>query len=452
MLLTSGFREVVDIGVLEGDGRVLNRRARIMVAVVVAVTALTGCRWLRPHHGHGAPGEHLRATGFFHTQQADGRWWLVTPDGRPFYSQGVNHVTPAPDTDRQTGICPYCESVAARYPDPAAWTDTTVSRLSSWGFNTIGAWSDLDQLSSRMPYTEILGMASGNDWFAPAFEAHAQAVVTAKVVPRRDDPNLVGWFLDNELHWGRDYASDHPLLDDYLALPPDAPGRAVADAHVGDPNGFLTALATRYYQVTTKAIRAEDPNHLVLGSRLISFLTPSEVVVAAGRWLDVLSVNHYDVIPGLVEGLDNLWGPFVPVDPSLTRFHELSGLPVLVTEYSFRGADSGLPNSWPPIYLTEPTQEGRADLWESKVEGLYATPWIVGDHWFEWADQPPGGRRGDGEDNNFGLVGNSDDPYQALVARMTTVHATAPDVTADPRPRCRAWEPAPGHRPHCRAR
>lgn len=176
---------------------------------------------------------------------------------------------------------------------------------------------------------------------------------------------------------------------------------------------------------------------------MISFLTPAEVVVAAGQYVDVLSVNHYDVTPGLIEGLNGIWGPFVPVDATLSRFHELSGRPIMVTEYSFRAADAGLPNEWPPIYLTAPDQTGRADLWQQKVEGLYATPWIVGDHWFEWADQPPGGRF-DGEDNNFGLVSNADEPYEVLTSRMRAVHATAPDRLLDPRPRCGAWADGPG--------
>jgi hypothetical protein len=241
------------------------------------------------------------------------------------------------------------------------------------------------------------------------------------------------------------------LLDDYLALPAGSPGRVAAERHVGDPDGFLFELATRYYRVTTDAIRAVDPHHLVLGTRLISFLTPAPVVAAARPWLDVLSVNHYDVIPGLIDGLNAAWGPFVPVDQPLTKFHELSGLPVLVTEYSFRGADSGLPNSYPPIYPTVPTQSQRADLWQHKVEQLYATPWIVGDHWFEWADEPPGGRY-DGEDDNFGLVSNNDDPYVPLVERMTTVHATAPDVQATHGSRCISWVRVHGSVVRCNAR
>jgi hypothetical protein len=379
----------------------------------------------------GAPGG-FEASGFFRTELADGRWWLVTPTGEPFYSHGVNHVRPDPNTDRVTGRCPYCEAVSARYADDEDWSDATVDRLEGWGFNTIGAWSDLELLSDEMAYTDIVGIASGNDWFSEAFETTAHQRAQAKVAPRRDDPNLLGWFLDNELKWGRDFRSETTMLDDYLTLPVGSPGRTVAEQHIGDPSGFLTALANRYYQVGTEAVRAADPNHLILGNRLISFLTPQEVVAAAAGWLDVLSVNHYDVVENLIEGLNGLWGPFVPVDPSLTAFHQLSGLPVLVTEYSFRGADTEMPNTWPPIYLTGATQTDRADMWQRKVEGLYATAWIIGDHWFEWADQPVGGRLGDGEDNNFGLVSNADEPYEPLVTRMTAVHAMAPPFHVAP--------------------
>lgn len=425
-------------------------RTRLVAVLVCSVVVTAGCRAFGPGYP-GRGGHRLVATGWFHTQQVDGRWWLVTPDGRPFYSSGVNHVTADYDTDRTTGRCPYCDAIAARYDGTGAWADATVARLRTWGFNTVGAWSDVDRFSTRLPYTVLLSMATGRDWFSPDFADHARRQAETRVAPRRDDPNLVGWFLDNELSWGRDYSSNRTKLDDYLALPPGSPGRAVAERYAGDPDGFLAALADRYFGVTTEAVRAVDPHHLVLGTRLISFLTPEPVVESAGRWLDVLSVNHYDVTPGLPEALNGLWGPFVAVDAGLTRFHALSGLPVLVTEYSFRGGDSGLPNFWPPIYLTAPTQEGRADLWQHKVEQLYATPWIVGDHWFEWADEPPGGRF-DGEDNNFGLVSNSDDAYGPLVDRMSEVHRRSPAALADPHPRCRAWRRTGRGRVHCAVR
>ena len=30
-------------------------------------------------------------TGFFHTQEIDGRWWLVTPEGHGFFGVGISH-------------------------------------------------------------------------------------------------------------------------------------------------------------------------------------------------------------------------------------------------------------------------------------------------------------------------------------------------------------------------
>jgi len=33
---------------------------------------------------------HFRATGFFRTERRAGRWWLVTPEGNPFFSIGIS--------------------------------------------------------------------------------------------------------------------------------------------------------------------------------------------------------------------------------------------------------------------------------------------------------------------------------------------------------------------------
>ena len=33
--------------------------------------------------------------GFFTVAQRKGRWWLIQPDGRPFFSLGLNHIDPA---------------------------------------------------------------------------------------------------------------------------------------------------------------------------------------------------------------------------------------------------------------------------------------------------------------------------------------------------------------------
>src|ERR1700757_4486107 len=61
-------------------------------------------------------------TGFFHTPQIDGRWWLVTPDGHAFFSKGVDNVSYRPE--------------AASSPKPPAdtngWAANAVRQLRGW--------------------------------------------------------------------------------------------------------------------------------------------------------------------------------------------------------------------------------------------------------------------------------------------------------------------------------
>lgn len=44
--------------------------------------------------GGWTKGPQFKASGFFRSEKQEGRWYLVTPEGHPFYSLGVNTVTP----------------------------------------------------------------------------------------------------------------------------------------------------------------------------------------------------------------------------------------------------------------------------------------------------------------------------------------------------------------------
>jgi hypothetical protein len=369
------------------------------------------------------------ATGFFQVAEVGQRWLLITPDGEPFYSVGVNHVTANNNTDKETGVCPYCEAVDSAYENREAWAEGTAERLASWGFNTIGAWSDDQLFAPLMPYTELLNYGGGqSDYFSDEFEERVRTITTDKVVPLKDDPNLLGWFLDNELKWGKDWRNTNTMLDEYMMLEEGSPGREVAMEYEGDHEGFLLALATQYFRAATEAIREVDPNHLILGSRASSLSMPPQVPQAATPYLDVFSVNFYATTEGLFDGLNEIWGPLVPIENWLESYYELSGLPLMATEFSFRSSESDPPNTYPPIYLTFDTQVERAAAYDEYVQNCFDAPYIVGQHWFEYVDQPVGGR-GDGEDNNFGLVTVDDVPYDDFVEPVTVTNARAPHVT-----------------------
>ena len=416
----------------------------------------------------GDPSVDLGATGRFRTQQYQGRWWLVDPDGHPFFSQGINNVSFAGTPDRN-GATPYEDGVRAKYGTPQAWADEQLRRMQAWGYNTIGAWSDTDLFASRAPYTVLLDMTSQDfatgvmeDLWSPGWAAGVADAVAAQVPARAADPYLLGYWTDNELHWGPDWRPVH-LFDEYLDRPAAAPGKQVlltfleqrypsfsaftADfttsaASWADLAGPATAtarpatggqatrdawvgvVAERYFSYTTAAIKAADPTHLVLGPRMIAQVTGTPVLEAAARYVDVASFNDYDIVPELAAPLRNADPTYLPVEGGLAAQEAILHKPILVSEWSYRSADSGLPNTWPPLFPVLATQAQRAAAYETFTQSLLGTSWVVGQHWFEHSDEPPAGR-GDGENSNFGLVDLHDRPYEPLVDASRTMHDCA---------------------------
>ncbi len=400
------------------------------------------------------------ATGFFHVEKINGTWWLIDPEGNCFISKGVNHVSFDADYSPSLGYSPYNKAVLKKYGGVEPWAKATVERLRSYGFNTIGAWSSRELFELEIPYTVILDVAAsaGSEWlrgsvvdyFSERFEKVAEEVAEKMCAPRRDDPWLLGYFTDNELRWGPDWRSSKHLFDDYLALEKDAPGKRVLIQYLwekygsiselnakwgtsfssfedilniyeppdrasldSDRLGFLELVSKRYFKVCHDAIRKHDPNHLILGCRF-AFRPPDEVLKGCVGYVDVVSVNNYG------------WEP--PLE-DLRAINRLTGLPVMITEFSFKARDSGLPNTrgaGTPLA----TQVDRAERFENYVRKILSEPYVVGYHWFQYSDQPAQGRF-DGENSNFGLVNIEDEPWVILVTRVTTVNLKAELIHAE---------------------
>ena len=135
------------------------------------------------------------------------------------------------------------------------------------------------------------------------------------------------------------------------------------------------------------------------------------MIRAIGKHTDIVAVNDYD--------------RNAPV-ARLAAVSKLTGRPVMVTEFSFKAADSGLPNT---NGAGEPvaTQKDRADLWQAFITDLTRMPECVGWHWFEHCDEPKEGRF-DGENSNYGLVRIDDTPWETLTERMKAVNPTLAGV------------------------
>ena len=136
-----------------------------------------------------------KATGFFHVEKIDNRWWFVDPKGCLFYSNGSNCIEPGTDVARIEGrkylftsLPPdagknshgnlhrgenissfYTWNLSRRFGNDwyQKWIDLTFLRMNNWGINTIGNWSDPNLGSGhRKAYVATLegwGIETGKD-------------------------------------------------------------------------------------------------------------------------------------------------------------------------------------------------------------------------------------------------------------------------------------------------
>lgn len=385
--------------------------------------------------------------------------WFLFPTGKPFLSMAVNAIG---DQSYRAPNENYYNPVKNQYGgNKALWVKSVFARLKKWNFNSVGCWSDEDLLGKKFPFTYMLYIGRGNKWddvllsvFAPAWEK-AVKENAQKAVKYRDDPDLIGYFLDNEMPWWGDFGwraeGQKTLLEKYALSGVNddnkqALRRFFEERHHQDIGSFddlwglhfksfeelegpvtlqihnraqkaeasawTGKVADRYFAVTTKALREVDPHHLVLGVRFAGE-NPWEVVEACGKYCDVVSVNIYSKSGDVPKEL-------------LDNFYAKTKKPILITEYSFSAMEnqSGDPNTH-GADVSVPTQKDRVEHFQRFAKGLLELPYIVGLHWFEWSDESPQGRF-DGEDQNYGLVDIHDKEYSLLTQAHAKLNQGAP--------------------------
>lgn len=324
-------------------------------------------------YGGAASWPKTKATGFFRTEQSQGRWWLVDPEGHLFLTVGLCSVNLSIFKDSQV---------------KGAWVKTTADLLRAQGVNTLGRWSDADKfrkLDPPMVYTTTLSFMSAYakqrnrkngkpgfpeeclPVFDPEFETFCDRYAQ-KLAATKDDPWLLGHFTDNELPF-RPY-----ILKNYLKLSKDDPGRRAAQQFLAergksvdqinesDEADFLTTVANRYYSTVVKAIKKHDPNHLVIGSR-INGRNINDPVFQGSRPLDVISINYY-----------HHWSAD---QKQLDRAAALSARPILQSEWY---ANVGSANAG---FLVK-TQRDRGLFYTNHAISLLENRNCVGWHWFKY--------------------------------------------------------------------
>ena len=441
-------------------------------------------------YGGWAGGPQLEATGFFRTEKVNGKWWLVDPDGLLFFSHGVDGVTtgsttgigfrenyfswvPAKDDPQFGAFWSVRDTPEAHgfYKDPAHipydrfdfakanafrkygpnWEtecrERAHARMRAWGLNTIANWSNFEiRTMRRTPYTSSFAargpaIEGSSGWwgklcdpFAPEFEENTRRNAAEEATRSGDDPWCIGWFVGNELSWGKD---DREIGRAVMRSPAAQPAKVAArdlleakygsaeklDAawgtHYGSWDGFLAAtnapdeslcgpdleaihraVVAKYFRTVRDAIKAVAPNRLYLGCRIA--WGRDVVYEECARYADVVSVNAYGRPP-----MRDL--PPTAIDK-----------PMLSGEFHFGALDRGIFHTG---LVATRDQAERADAYRAYVGACLDHPRYVGTHWFQWMDQPLTGR-GDGENYQIGFVTVTDAPYPELVEAARDIAST----------------------------
>ena len=430
----------------------------------------------RDRYGGLTAGPKLKATGLFRVEKYQGKWWLVDPEGRLFWSHGVDCVrsadaTPITDREHYFRDLPKSDSPFAKFYGTGTWAphgyykdhcpyktydfsqadllrkygqnweqafaEVSHARLKSWGMNTIANWSDADiYLTRKTPYVCTIGYSarklesSQGYWgkFNDVFDPNFRRVLAEQLVSQRGkaagDPWCIGFFVDNELSWGDEVS----LSLAALISPPDQPAKKVfvedLKARYETVDKLNAAWGTAYatWEAILQSRQAPDRNKAQ--EDLAAFYTKT-----AETYFETIREELKKVAPDqLYMGCRFAW-----VNDRAARAAAKFCDIVSYNRYEYSVQEHRLPDGIDkPVIIGEfhfgaldrgmfhpglkktANQQDRAAKYKSYVMGALRNSYVVGAHWFQYKDQATTGR-GDGENYQIGFVDICDNPYPEIV-------------------------------------
>ncbi len=430
----------------------------------------------RNKYGGWTAGPKLKATGFFRVQKYKNKWWLVDPQGRLFWSHGIDCVrstnaTPISDREHYYRNLPKADSLFSTFYGRGSWAphgyykdhspyrtydfsqanflrkygpdwqqkfaDITHRRLKSWGINTIANWSDSRiYLTRKTPYVATISYSSRNiegsqgywgkfyDVFDPSFRQALSRRLETEKNASVSDPWCIGYFVHNELSWG----DETSLAVAALISPPDQPAKKV----------FVEDLKSKYNSID-KLNNAWGTDHKTWEALLQSTEAPDKkkahndltafYTKIAETYFKIIREECKKIAPNqLYMGCRFAWVNDRAARAA-TKFCDI----VSYNRYSYSVENHRLPDEIDmPVIIGEfhfgaldrgmfhtglrktANQQDRADKYKSYVQGALRNPYIVGTHWFQYKDQATTGR-GDGENYQIGFIDICDKPYPETI-------------------------------------
>ncbi len=435
-------------------------------------------------YGGWADGPTLKATGFFRAEKHQGKWWLVDPQGKLFWSHGIDCVRPGaatPTDERKHWFHDFpgdkpefaglfgvqrnvvrghykgkqprtfdfgCANLMRKYGADWRQSHAEIShrRLRSWGLNTIANWSDGGIcLMRKTPYvgtihfwSKELEGSSGywskfRDVFDPAFAKAIRKRMEQERGKTAGDPWCLGYFVDNEISWGNDTS----LAVAALVSPPEQTAKQVFVADLEVKYGTIGKLnatwGTKHASWDALLQSRTAPNVKKARADLQAFYTKT-----AETYFKTIRDAVRAVAPNqLYLGCRFAWANKLAVAAAVKYCD-------VVSYNLYRSPDQIARFKMPvaadvPLIIGEfhfgaldrgmfhtglrpvASQEARADAYRRYIEAALRHPQFVGTGWFKYRDQCTTGRALDGENYQIGFVDVCDTPYPETIAACRDV-------------------------------
>lgn len=275
--------------------------------------------------------------GFFTLGQRKEHWWLITPDEKPFFTLGMNHIDPA--------TLRYPENIhiwREKYDGSTIrWIQESVApNLKAWGFNSVGwvqevtvrewqhsrAFTVDEYRALDMPYCHLLPFTESHQWEkhtvhydfrSEDWKKWCDYVARSHCAELSGEANLIGYFYSDCPTWVHQRPRNEwrgPIFD---------PDRLKTEAGRKE----LTEMADSYYRTTHEAIRRYDKHHLILGDRYeANAPIAMEVIEAALPYVDVLSFQDFrDPVNHLRDWYQKTGKPVLLADAARMKWQTVPG-------------------------------------------------------------------------------------------------------------------------------
>ena len=396
----------------------------------------------------GIKDETLRqeATGFYYSTKIGDRWWIIDPLGYPCHIRALSGIVYSYQSSPKQK-----EAAYEKFGNLDKWAIATTRHIMDDLYFNAGA-SPSEQIktvvdgiayqgggtSFASSYGTSIGVNNSNGGsttfsenntmpvFDPAFVTFCDEKAEKAVAPYVNDPNFLGYTLDNELPMQAD------MIYDYMNISPAKEVNFYSYActwywvvqMTGKENPtndditeeleqlFRGFVWDRYFYVTTNAVRKYDPNHMILGTRFLTVVKDAPWVLRfSAEYLDCITINWYSA-----------WEPQAE---NIYIFATHADVPFMVTEFYAKAEENedGLANTTGAGFFVK-TQQDRADHYQSFTLRLLEAKNCVGWHWFQYTDNDPTGNPTDQSsiDANKGIVSNTHTEYTDLTDDMATIN------------------------------